>query len=177
MSTGSDHDEHRRPSWGIAPADRRCSRRISSAKYSLHRLGGFVLIDELALTYGRSYRLTRALLDPGPGRLKVRGRYTRVVDTLGASDKQALHELLAEPDSTILSILDPRPTIRIAGAIQNTYALSLLQAETLAAAVANDWPIRFLDADSATVAVGRAATELGLHLDVIPQAPPETGRP
>lgn len=26
-----------------------------------------------ALTYGRAYRLTRALLDPGPGRLAVRG--------------------------------------------------------------------------------------------------------
>ncbi len=60
----------------------------------------------------------------------------------------------------------PRPTIRTAGAIQNTYALSLLQAETLAAAVANDWPIRFFDPDSATETVRLAATQLGLDLDV-----------
>jgi hypothetical protein len=44
--------------------------------------------------------------------------------------------------------------------------LSLLQAETLAAAVANDWPIRFYDRDSATETVRLAATELGLDLDV-----------
>jgi hypothetical protein len=34
----------------------------------------------LGLTYGRAYRLTRALLDPGPGRLRVRGRFTRLLD-------------------------------------------------------------------------------------------------
>jgi hypothetical protein len=120
----------------------------------------------LALTYGRSYRLTRALLDPSPGRIKVRGRFTRLVDALIPADKLALHERLAEPDPALLSILDPRPTIRTAGAIQNTYALSLLQAETLAAAVANDWPIRFFDPDSATETVRLAATQLGLDLDV-----------
>lgn len=28
--------------------------------------------ERLALTYSRAYRLTRALLDPGPGRLAIR---------------------------------------------------------------------------------------------------------
>lgn len=89
--------------------------------------------------------------------------------TLEASDKQVLYERLAEPDPLLLSILDPRPTIRTAGAIQNTFALSLLQAETLATAVASDWPIRFVDADSATDTVRRAAVQLGLDLDVVPR--------
>jgi hypothetical protein len=40
----------------------------------------------LALTYGRSYRLTRALLDPSPGRIKVRGRFTKLVDALIPAD-------------------------------------------------------------------------------------------
>lgn len=34
--------------------------------------------ETVALTYSRAYRLTRALLNPGPGRLRVRGRFTHV---------------------------------------------------------------------------------------------------
>jgi hypothetical protein len=94
----------------------------------------------LALTYSRAYRLTRALLDPGP-RLATRGQFSRLVESLSAADQQALHERLADPDPTLLTIVDPRPLIRTAGAIQNTCTLSLLQAETLAAAVTHDWPI------------------------------------
>lgn len=65
--------------------------------------------ERIALSYGRAYRLTRALMDVGPGRLHVRGRFTR-----------------------------------------NTYAVSLLQAETLVAAAHHDWPVRFGDPDSTT---------------------------
>ncbi len=54
-----------------------------------------------------------------------------------------LHERLADPDPELLTIVDPRPLIRTAGAIQNTYTVSLLQTETQAAAVTDDWPIRF----------------------------------
>lgn len=121
----------------------------------------------LAVTYARAYRLTRALLDPGPGRLATRGRFTRLVDALGRADQQALHERLADPDPAILSIVDPRPLIRAAGALQNTYAVSMLQAETLAAAVTHDWPIRFADPESASAPVRRAASELGLDLGVL----------
>lgn len=91
--------------------------------------------EALALTYSRAYRLTRALLDPGPGRLATRGRFTRLVEALNTGDQLMLHERLADPDPAVLTILDPRPLIRTAGAIQNTYAVSLLQAETLTAAV------------------------------------------
>jgi len=121
----------------------------------------------LAITYARAYRLTRALLDPGPGRLEVRGRFTRLVDALSRSDQQALSERLADPDPAILSIVDPRPLTRAAGALQNTYAVSMLQAETLAAAVTYDWPIRFADPESAPEPVRRAARELGLDLDIV----------
>lgn len=108
------------------------------------------LVSEvLALTYSRAYRLTRALLDPGPGRLATRGRFTRRVEALSTADQLKLHERLADPDPAALTIVDPRPLIRTAGAIQNTYAVSLLQAETLAAAVTNDWPIRFAAHESA----------------------------
>ncbi len=126
-------------------------------------LGGEVL----ALTYSRAYRLTRALLDPGPGRLQTRGRFTRLVEGLSAADQQVLHVRLADPDPAVLRIVDPRSLIRAAGAIQNTYAVSLLQAETLAAAVTNDWPIRFAVAESAPEPVRRAAAELGLDLATI----------
>lgn len=80
---------------------------------------------------------------------------------------QALHERLADPDPAVLMIVDPRPLIRTTCAIQNTYALSLLQAETLAAAVTNDWPIRFAAPESAPERVRRAAGELGLDLATI----------
>ena len=120
-----------------------------------------------ALTYGRAYRLTRALLDPGPGRLQARGRFTRLVDALSPDGHHALHERLANPDPAVLRIIDPRPMIRTTGAIQNTYAVSLLQAETLAAAVTHEWPIRFADPSGATEPVRRAATELGLDLRVL----------
>lgn len=123
--------------------------------------------EVLALTYSRAYRLTRALLDPGPGRLQTRGRFTRLVEALSSEGLQALHERLADPDPAILTIVDPRPLIRTAGAIQNTYAVSLLQAETLAAAVTNDWPIRFAAHESAPEPVQRAAIELGLDLATI----------
>ena len=123
--------------------------------------------EALAMTYSRAYRLTRALLDPGPGRLATRGRFTRLVEALSAADLQLLHERLADPDPAMLTIVDPRPLIRAAGAIQNTYALSLLQAETLAAAVTYDWPIRFAEPDSASEPVRRAAVELGLDLDTL----------
>ena len=123
--------------------------------------------ERLALTYGRTYRLTRALLDPGPGRLRVRGRFTRLADDLAPRDRRVLLDLLADPDPAVLLIVDPRPSIRTAGAIQNAYSVSLLQAETLAAAVTFDWPIRFADADSTTPAVRSAADELGLDLMTI----------
>lgn len=123
--------------------------------------------EVLALTYSRAYRLTRALLDPGPGRLQTRGRFTRLVDALSPEGHRALHERLADPDPAILRFVDPRPLIRTAGAIQNTYALSLLQAETLAAAVTNDWPIRFAAHESSPEPVRRAAVELGLDLVTI----------
>jgi hypothetical protein len=121
----------------------------------------------LALTYGRAYRLTRALLDPGPGRLPTSGRFTRLVDAMSEADRQALHERLAHPDPDVLTTVDPRPLIRTAGAIQNAYAVSLLQAETIAAAVSYDWPIRFAAADSASGAVRQAAEQLGLDLDTL----------
>lgn len=121
----------------------------------------------IAITYGRAYRLSRALLDPGPGRLQVRGRFTRLADALSPADQHALRERLAEPDPEVLTIVDPRPLIRATGAIQNTYALSMLQAETLAAALTHDWAIRFADAASAPDAVRQAADELGLDLQVL----------
>lgn len=123
--------------------------------------------ETLALTYSRAYRLTRALLDPGPGRLAVRGRFSRLVEALSATDQAILHDRLADPDPAVLAIVDPRPTIRAAAAIQNTYALSLLQAETIAAAVIHDWRILFAEADSASGPFRQAATELGLDLQVI----------
>jgi hypothetical protein len=123
--------------------------------------------EQLALTYGRTYRLTRALLDPGPGRLAVRGRFSRLVDALSPADQRVLHDRLAEPDPAVLSIIDPRPLIRTAGAIQNTYSVSLLQAETLAASVIYDWRIAFAETDSASDTFRRAATELGLTLQIL----------
>lgn len=123
--------------------------------------------ETLALTYSRAYRLTRALLDPGPGRLAVRGRFNRLVDALSAADQAVLHDRLAEPDPSVLVVVDPRPTIRTAAAIQNTYALSLLQAETIAAAVIHDWRIRFAEPDSASRSFRQAANELGLDLKIV----------
>lgn len=126
------------------------------------------LADEsLALTYSRAYRLTRALLDPRPGRLEIRGRFTRLAEALTATDRQLLHERLADPDPAVLTIVDPRSLIRTAAAIQNTYAVSLLQAETLAAAVTHDWAIRFGDHGSLSAPVRQAADELRLDLAVI----------
>lgn len=122
--------------------------------------------ETIGLTYSRAYRLTRALLDPGPGRLAVRGRFTRVVDRLSPADQVALHNRLAAPDPTVLAIIDPRPAIRTAGTVQNAYAVSLLQAEALAAAVLDDLRIVFADADSASAPFRRAAAEMGLHLEV-----------
>ena len=94
--------------------------------------------ESLAVTDCRAYRLTRALLDPGPGRLHVRGRFTRLVDGMSPEDQHALREQLANPDEEVLRVVDPRPLIRATGAIQNTYALSMLQAETLAASLTHD---------------------------------------
>ncbi|MBW3536527.1 MAG: hypothetical protein KY395_01980 [Actinobacteria bacterium] len=123
--------------------------------------------QSVALTYSRAYQLTRALLDPGPGRLRARSRFTRLADELTEQDRHLLQVRLADPDTEHVLIVDPRPAIRATAAIQNTYALSLLQAETLAVAAANDWSVRFLDADSATETVRRAAQQLGLDLEVI----------
>lgn len=123
--------------------------------------------ESAALTYSRAYRLTRALFGPGPGRLQVRGRFTRLVDSLGDDDREALNEWLAEPDPGVLAVIDPRAYIRSAAVLQNTYAVSLLQAETLAAGVDHDCPIRFGDPDSAPEPVQRAARDLGLDLGVV----------
>jgi hypothetical protein len=65
-----------------------------------------------------------------------------------------------------------RPHASLAGEVSaltdgRAYALSLLQAETLAAAVTNDWPIRFAALESAPERVRRAAGELGLDLATI----------
>lgn len=103
----------------------------------------------------------------GPARLAIRGQFSRLVEALSAADQQLLHERLADPDPMILSIVDPRPLIRTAGAIQNTYAVSLLQAETLAAAVTNDWPIRFAEPGSASEPVRKATVELGIDLATV----------
>ena len=119
------------------------------------------------LTYGRAYRLTRALLGGGAGRLQLRGRFTRLVDGLSAEGQRLLADWLAEPDPAVLSVVDPRPLISAAAAIQNTHALSLLQAETLAAALVENWPIRFADADNVSTAVRQAAHELALDVAVI----------
>lgn len=126
-------------------------------------LGGEVL----ALTYGRAYRAARALLDRGSGRLRTRGRFTRLAEALSPEGLGALLESLTDPDPAVLLIVDPRPLIRTAGSIQNMYALSLLQAETLAAAVTHDWRIRFADAASASEPMRRAAGELGLDLGTL----------
>lgn len=99
--------------------------------------------------------------------MATRGRFTRLVEALSAADLRLLHERLADPPPAMLTIVDPRSLIRTAGAIQNTYAVSLLQAETLAAAVTHDWPIRFGEVASASDPVRRAAVELGLDLDTI----------
>ncbi|CAN5679600.1 hypothetical protein BH20ACT2_BH20ACT2_19320 [soil metagenome] len=123
--------------------------------------------EPLALSYGRAYRLTRALLDYGPGRLALRGRFSRLVDLLAPADQRLLHDRLARPDPAVLSIIDPRPTIRTAGAIQNTYAVSLLQAETLAVSIVHDWRIVFIDGDSASDPFRRATTDLGLNLQIL----------
>jgi hypothetical protein len=121
--------------------------------------------DVPALSYGRAYRLIRALLDPGPGRLAIRGRFSRLAEGLSAADRAALHARLA--DSSVIEVVDPRPLIRAAGAIQNTYSVSLLQAETLAAAAMHDWPIIFAAADSASASFRQAVTEIGLTLRVL----------
>jgi len=127
-----------------------------------------VVADEpIGLTYSRAYRLTRALLDPGPGRLAVRGRFTRIVDQLSSVDQVALHNRLAAPDPKMLSIIDPRPAIRTAGTVQNAYSVSLLQAETLAVAVLDNLRIVFADPDSASAPFRRAATEMGLDLEIV----------
>jgi hypothetical protein len=123
--------------------------------------------DAIALTYGRAYRLSRALLDVGPGRLQLRGRFTRLVEGLTPEGQELLTEWLADPDPAVLSIVDPRPLIGTAAAVQNTYAVSLLQAETLAAGAFHEWSIRFGDPDSATAVMHRAAQELGLDLSVL----------
>jgi hypothetical protein len=107
------------------------------------------------------------MLDAGPGRLAVRGRFTRVIDGLSAADQVALHNRLAAPEPSVLSIIDPRPAIRTAGAVHNAYAVSLLQAETLAAAVLDDLRIVFADGDSLSVPCRRAVTEMGLDLEVL----------
>ncbi len=126
-------------------------------------LGG----EPAALTYGRAYRLTRALLGSGPGRLQVPGRFTRLVDALGEGDQRAINEWLADPDPAVLTVIDPRAYISGAAALQNTYAVSLLQAETLAVGAEHDWPIYFGDPDSGPEPVQRAARDLGLDLRVI----------
>ncbi|MBI2710317.1 MAG: hypothetical protein HYX34_11575 [Actinobacteria bacterium] len=82
-------------------------------------------------------------------------------------DRHALSERLAEPDAAVLTVVDPRPLVRTAGAIQHTYAVSLLQAETLAAAVTHDWPIRFAAPESVSDAFRCGADQLGLDLAVI----------
>jgi hypothetical protein len=89
------------------------------------------------------------------------------VEGLSPADQLVLHNRLSDAGPSVLVIVDPRPTIRTAGAIQNTYAVSLLQAETLAAAVTNDWPILFGEPDSASDPFRAAATELGLDLQVL----------
>ncbi len=67
----------------------------------------------------------------------------------------------------MLSIIDPRPAIRTAGTVQNAYAVSLLQAETLAVAVLDDLRIVFADPESASEPFRRAATEMGLDLEIV----------
>ncbi|MGH9042139.1 MAG: hypothetical protein ACRDZ3_18120 [Acidimicrobiia bacterium] len=124
-------------------------------------------VGPVRLTYGRTYRLTRALSTSGAGRLQVRGRFTRLVEALGDADRRVLDEWLANPDPSVLSIIDPRAFIRMAAALQNTYAISLLQAETLAAAAGQEAPIRFGDPDSAPAPVQRAVRELGLDLAIL----------
>ena len=74
---------------------------------------------------------------------------------------------MADPDPALLLIVDPRPLIRTASGIQNNYSVSMLQAETLAATVTYDWPIRFADAASTTPSVQQAGDELGLDLETI----------
>ena len=120
-----------------------------------------------SLTYSRAYRLTRALLEPGPNRPRIRGRFSRVADALPQADRLRLHLSLTAPDPDVLRIIDPRPLILTAGTIQNTYPVSLLQAETLAAAMVEDRPLMFQEHDSAPEALRRAVSEIGLDLTVL----------
>ena len=90
-----------------------------------------------------------------------------LVDGLTTDGQRLLAEWLADPDPDIVSIIDPRPLIRAAAALQNTHALSLLQAETLAAPLMENWPIRFADPDSVSTAVRQAVRELALDLAVV----------
>ncbi len=124
-------------------------------------------MQSMGLTYSRAHRLIRALLHTGPGRLQLRGRFTRLADALSENDREVLFARIIDPDRALVQIVDPRPLIRATAAIQNTYALSLLQAETLAAAVTYDWPIRVGDESTVTAELNRAAVELGLDLAVI----------
>ena len=128
------------------------------------------------LTYGRAYRLARALLGGGSGRLQLRGRFTRLVEGLSPEGQRLLADWLAEPDSAVLSVIDPRPLTSASAALQNTHALSLLQAETLAAALVENWPIRFADADNVSTAVRQAVHELALDLAVIDASDEEEGQ-
>ena len=97
----------------------------------------------------------------------MRGRFSRLFEGLSAGDLAALHVRLANVDPDVLVIVDSRPLMRTAAAIQNTYSVSLLQAETLSAASTHDWPIMFSASDITSEPFRRAVTEIGLTLRVL----------
>lgn len=51
--------------------------------------------------------MRRALLDPGRDGWRHVGRFTQLVEALGAADQLLLHERLADPDP-VMTIVDPR---------------------------------------------------------------------
>ena len=66
-------------------------------------------MQSMGLTYSRAHRLIRALLHTGPGRLQLRGRFTRLADSLSEDDREVLFARIIGPDRAFVQIVDPVP--------------------------------------------------------------------
>lgn len=119
--------------------------------------------QSIATTYGRVYRLLRAITSS-----QTSGQLTAQFELLSEGRRDALIEVIADPPPSVLVIIDPRTTLWQSTQIHNAFGgMSMLQTETLAAAVVHDAAIRIGTERNVSDAMRRAAEALGIDLAVL----------
>ncbi|MBI2705045.1 MAG: hypothetical protein HYX32_07115 [Actinobacteria bacterium] len=114
--------------------------------------------DDVALTASRWWRLLQRIHDPGTGQL------SRLLATLGPDDQLVLRH----PHPEVLEVLDPRPLLDDAAAINARYrSAGLLVAESLCAGLVHGRQLWFGPHRNVGVRLAEIADDLDIAIRVL----------